>query len=391
MVHFQPEGRKDSYSEDNNHVILPPSNFTGDHPTTEEANHGESHVLFPDGPLDATRDGVSKGEFPPGKESYAAVRNDEHGFPSGIRRQNHESAERPLAVADDGDTVKVTAPPRELALVVAVGDVPTMRSHTSFAADQPSPADGKADASPGTDSLAERQDSSVAAGEKRNSLLAISVVHSGFLDKDSEATVTTEPTRASFPRSNASTELLAFGKPFSSTLLDSGESGSSADGTIKAQGTGLFGSSLVSDTDHAAENGKKVVERKSSVEGEEFTWLETFLADHSAMVFPQFSDEELESSISFLPDGSLQATDINSTDLQALKRNGRVSDLQNNQILPLKERNQLSESQSGRSLSLKSAENQQLLGLLKRNIMSLDTAAGVLLSALRSAEMGTFV
>ena len=224
---------------------------------------------------------------------------------------------------------------------------------------------------------------------------------------------------------------LAFGAP-----------GPTGGGAATAKSGGLFGLAQLSHAHHLAGNEKKVAEGKRSVVGEDFTRLNTFLGDHFAMVFPQFSDEELEHNILFLHDDSLQASHLHSTDLPPLKRNNQppdlqdtpflsaedlqdspflsaedlqdspflsaedlqdspflsaedlqdspflpAEDLQDSHMLPAEEGKQLPEKRSGWSLSLNSADDLQLLSVLNKNILSLDAAQDVQLPDLQSVEM----
>ena len=222
---------------------------------------------------------------------------------------------------------------------------------------------------PETDRLTQLQGSVGAAGAQQRSVWAPSLLHSGFLSDDSGVTVTTDPTVASFRGNIAWDERFVLGKAFSKRPLNHpltpplnhplnpplnhplnpslnhplnhqlnhplafGAPGPTAGGAATAKSDGLFGLARLSHTHHLAGNQKKVAEGKRSVVGEDFTRLNTFLGDHFAMVFPQFSDEELEHNILFLHDDSLQASHLHSTDLPPLKRNTQPPDLQNSPFL----------------------------------------------------------
>jgi len=284
---------------------------------------------------------------------------------------------------------------------------------------------------PETDRLTQLQGSVGAAGAQQRSVWAHSLLHSGFLNADSEVTVTTDPTVASVRGNFAWDEPFVLGKPFSSRPLNHPLNPSlnhplnpslnhplnhqlnhplafGAPGHTAKSG-GLFGLARLSHTHHLAGNEKKVAEGKRSVVGEDFTRLNTFLGDHFAMVFPQFSDEELEHNILFLHEDSLQASHLHSTDLPPMKRNNQppdlqdspflsaedlqdspflsAEDLQDSHMLPAEEGKQLPEKRSGWSLSLNSADDLQLLSVLNKNILSLDAAQYVQLPDLQSVEM----
>ena len=273
---------------------------------------------------------------------------------------------------------------------------------------------------PETDRLTQLQGPMGAAGAEQRSV-GHSLLHSGFLNDESQVTVTMDPTMASFLRNIAWDERFVLEKPFSSHPLNpslnhplnhqlnhplaSGAPGPTAGGAATVKSGGLFGSALLSHNHHLAGNEKKVAEGKKSMVGEDFTRLNTFLGDHFSMVFPQFSDEELEHNILFLHDDSLQASHHHSTDLPPLKRNSQppdlqdspflsaedlqdspflpTEDLQDSPFLPAEEGKQLPEW----SLSLNSADDLQLLSVLNKNILSLDTAQDVQLPDLQSVEM----